>query len=180
MSGLSNEERERLEELPTRLHDYRHPGDKPTRSTRARRAEERQSLVEERIQEAMANGEFDNLPGAGKPLPLNDNPYAEPGQEWAFGLLKRNGLAPEWIERDKSIRRQLEAARNNLAAAWQSHRADPAFAPHWQHAVDRFAAQLTKINRQIDDFNLVAPSLSVQRSRLSLERELRRVQLDES
>jgi DnaJ family protein C protein 28 len=176
MSNLSKEERERLEKLPEKLNDYRHPGDKPSRGDSVRREAERQSLVEQRIQEAMENGAFDNLPGAGKPLNLNQNPYAEPGQEWALGLLKRNGFAPEWIERDKLIRRDIETARERLRVAWEWHQANPGEAAAWQLTLEQFSARLEKINRQINDFNLVAPSLSVQRRPLRLEAELRRLQ----
>jgi len=45
--------------------------------------------VEQRIREAMENGEFDNLSGQGKPLPLNENPFLEPGLDLAFGLLQK-------------------------------------------------------------------------------------------
>ena len=176
MSNLSKEERERLQKLPEKVEEYRHPADKPTRDDRLRREAERQALVEQRIQEAMENGAFDNLPGTGKPLKLNDNPYAEPGQEWAFGLLKRNGFAPEWIERSKVIRREIETARRRLRAAWLRHQNEPASAAQWQQAVQRFSAHVNKINRQIDDFNLVAPTLSVQRHRLRLDAELQRAQ----
>jgi DnaJ family protein C protein 28 len=57
-------------------------------------------LVERRIQEAMAAGAFDRLPGQGKPLNLTRNPYLDPSLELAFGLLKNNGYTPEWISRD--------------------------------------------------------------------------------
>lgn len=166
----------RLEQLPEKLHQYQYAADKSPRNESIRHEKQRQSLVEERIQEAMANGEFDNLPGAGKPLTFSHNPHLEPGQEWAFNLLKRNGMAPEWIERDKTIRRDLETARKELRAAWEIFQADPGYEAYWHQAVARFAQKLELINRQIHDFNLVAPSLTVHRSQLRLENELRRLQ----
>ena len=131
--------------------------------------------VEQRIQEAMANGAFDDLPGKGAPLSLDSNPYLEPGQELAFGLLQNNGFAPEWIERDKEIRRDLEAARAALKAARQRCGGDGSA---WQAAVARFESQLNKLNRKIDDFNLITPVVSCQRARLQLAAELRRAQED--
>jgi DnaJ family protein C protein 28 len=163
----------RLEQLPSKLHEYQHPIEKSSRNESIRREEQRQSLVEERIQEAMANGEFDNLPGVGKPLTFSNNPHLEPGQEWAFNLLKRNGMAPEWIERDKTIRRDLEAARKELRTAWEYFQLDPDYQGYWHQAVERFTKKLEGINRQISDFNLVAPSLTVHRAKLRLEQELR-------
>jgi DnaJ family protein C protein 28 len=177
MKQISDRQKQdkRLVDLPERLHDYQHPEAVPPRSKKVSNAEKRQALVEQRIQAAMANGEFDNLPGAGKPLPLNENPYLEPGQAWAFDLLKRNGFAPEWIERGKAIRRELEQARRRLCAAWEMRQGNPAREPHWQAAVGRFEETLHKLNRKIDVFNLIVPALSAQRERLQLARELQRV-----
>ena len=48
------------------------------------------ALVEAQIRAAEARGEFDNLPGAGKPIPDLDKPYAE---MWgARKLLAREGI----------------------------------------------------------------------------------------
>lgn len=167
----------RLESLPERLNDYRHPDEKPGRAGSARREAERQSLVEQRIQEAMAEGAFDNLPGAGKPQPLNENPFVEPGQAWAFGLLKRNGFAPRWIELGKQIRQETAAARDQLRRAWQFHQQNPdESAAGWARAVARFEEAAGQINRKIDDYNLLVPLLSSQQPRLSTPAELRRAQ----
>jgi DnaJ family protein C protein 28 len=168
--------RNRLEQLPSKLHQYQHPVEKSSRNDSVRHEEQRQSLVEERIQEAMANGEFDNLPGAGKPLTFSNNPHLEPGQEWAFHLLKRNGMAPEWIEREKAIRRNLETARKELRTAWEIFQLEPDYERNWRQAVARFTEKLEVINRQINDFNLVAPTLTVHRAKLRLEKELLRLE----
>lgn len=139
---------------------------------------DRQNLVERRIQEAMAAGAFDHLPGKGKPLNLNRNPYLDSGRELAFNLLQNNGFAPEWIERDKEIRRELAEARRSLRLAWQNRRDNPAGEPAWRAAVARFEARLRRLNRKIDDFNLIVPVVSCQRGRLQPAAELRRVQKD--
>jgi hypothetical protein len=55
-------------------------------------------LVEEKIREAMANGEFDNLPGKGKPLDL-DAYFATPeDMRVAHSMLKNAGFVPEEME----------------------------------------------------------------------------------
>jgi DnaJ family protein C protein 28 len=102
--------RQHLKQLQSELARHQMPDAWPDTPDRPQNEAERQALVERRIQQAMANGDFDHLPGKGKPLALNSNPYLEPGQELAFGLLKNNGFAPDWIERDKEIRRELEGA----------------------------------------------------------------------
>lgn len=64
-------------------------------------------MAEQRIAEAMARGEFDDLPGRGKPLVLNDDPFV-PDEMWlAHKVLKNAGCLPEEIETRKEIH-QLE------------------------------------------------------------------------
>ena len=52
-----------------------------------------QHYIEEQLQEAIARGEFANLPGTGKPLNLDDDRYAG-DKSTAYRLLKNNGYAP--------------------------------------------------------------------------------------
>lgn len=52
-------------------------------------------LVEEKIREAMERGEFDNLPGKGKPLDL-DAYFATPEDlRLSYSILKNAGIVPE-------------------------------------------------------------------------------------
>ena len=171
--------RHQLEQIRAALEQHDLSPAEPRQPDRPRNEEERQALVEHRIQEAMKNGAFDNLPGKGKPLNLNRSPYLDSGQALAFGLLKNNGFAPEWIERDKEIRQDLAAVRAELRSAWQQSQPDPATDPHWLAAVARFEAALPKLNRKIDDFNLIVPLVASQRPRLRLADELRRAQRDQ-
>jgi hypothetical protein len=62
-----------------------------------------ETAVDEAIRLGQERGEFDNLPGQGKPLNLPDNPYAG-GLDVAYGVLKNANIAPYWIEIDKEIR----------------------------------------------------------------------------
>lgn len=70
--------------------------------------------VEEKIQEAIAKGEFDSLPGEGKPIDLTENPYVPAEWRLAFKTLKDNALAPEFVLRLKEIeklRGEMEKTR---------------------------------------------------------------------
>ncbi|MFN3742026.1 MAG: DUF1992 domain-containing protein [Anaerolineales bacterium] len=55
-------------------------------------------LAESLIQEAMARGEFNDLPGRGHPLDLSE--YFSAPEEWraAYALLKNAGLLPREVE----------------------------------------------------------------------------------
>ena len=175
-NSLKQQQQKQLSELPDKLEACQTPPEERTLQKKPASVKERQALVDRLIREAMERGEFDDLPGKGRPLRLDENPYLEPGQELAFGLLKKNGFAPEWIERDKTIRREMESARHQLQVAWQRRRDNRAYESTWSAAVSRFEETLIKLNRKIDDFNLVVPVVSLQRARLRLEDEIRRVQ----
>jgi DnaJ family protein C protein 28 len=180
-SKQKKEQQECLEELQNRdlrskLDDHQTPANEHPPRKKPVSDRTRQLLIDRLIQEAMENGEFDNLPGKGKPLVFDDNPYLEPGQELAFDLLKKNNFAPEWIERDKEIRRELEEARGHLTIAWQQRQGNRANEAKWQAAMRRFEESLNKLNRKIDDLNLMVPVISLQRSRLRLADELQHLQ----
>jgi len=146
-----------------------------------------ESWVDQQIREAQERGEFDNLPGTGKPLDLAPNPYAQE-QELAFKVLKDAGYAPEWIELDKAIRHRLESTRAVLQRQWEWREArlrelagltdrwaeaerERAMAG-WQNAVTAFGLALEEINQEIRELNLKVPSPSFQRSKLDAAREL--------
>jgi hypothetical protein len=59
------------------------------------------AVVEERIQEGMRRGDFDDLlPGAGKPLDLDDDALVPPELRIAYRVLRNAGVVPpEVIER---------------------------------------------------------------------------------
>ncbi|AIE59107.1 DnaJ family domain-containing protein [Bacillus methanolicus] len=52
-------------------------------------------MSEEKIRKAYENGEFDNLPGYGKPLKLDDLSSVPEELRMAYRLLKNAGYSPE-------------------------------------------------------------------------------------
>jgi len=56
-----------------------------------------QKRVEDLINEAIANGEFDNLKGKGKPLDLEEDQHIPPELRMAYRMLKRAGIPPEEV-----------------------------------------------------------------------------------
>ncbi len=144
-------------------------------------------LAERRIEEAIERGEFDNLPGAGKPLPHRDDALVPPEWRLAFYLLEQAGLAPEWILRDAEIRadledlaeqhrreeRWVEARRAALATMSPQERVAERARLRQVHAQtwERVHEQVEQINRKIRDFNLVVPLVWRQRPLLDLAEE---------
>lgn len=103
-------------------------------------------IAERKIREAIEDGSFDHLEGAGRPLPLDENPFEDPSLRMAHRLLKNNGLTPAWIQEAKEI--DAEARRLEAEA--------PA---------GDYSARVAALNRRIFHFNLRAPALSLHKRR---------------
>jgi hypothetical protein len=56
------------------------------------------ALAEARIEEAMRQGAFDDLPGAGRPLDLDDDRLVPEPLRAAYRILKNAGFVPPEIE----------------------------------------------------------------------------------
>ena len=64
------------------------------------------NLADRRIEEAMEQGKFDNLEGAGKPLDLEPLPADEDARAtwWAVKLCRQNNVLGEAIKREAKRR----------------------------------------------------------------------------
>jgi Domain of unknown function (DUF1992) len=74
-----------------------------------------ESRIDRQIREAQERGDFDNLPGAGKPLPDRGELYDE--EWWLKDLVRReklSGLAPTSLR----LRKEVEDLAARLAAEW--------------------------------------------------------------
>jgi hypothetical protein len=72
-----------------------------------------ESWADRQIREAQERGEFDDLPGAGKPLPDLHQPYDE--LWWVRKKLREEGLA--YVPPGLQLRRAVEQARQEIASA---------------------------------------------------------------
>jgi hypothetical protein len=71
------------------------------------------SWIDQQIQEAQEQGAFDNLSGAGKPLPRRS--AAEDGQAWLRDKLRREGVSTEeLLPTPLKLRRQTEQLAETL------------------------------------------------------------------
>lgn len=62
-------------------------------------------IIEERIQQSLRKGEFDNLPGYGSPLELEDNFHIPEDMRLAYKILKNADCIPPEVELKKEIHR---------------------------------------------------------------------------
>ena len=65
-------------------------------------------IAERRIREAQERGDFDDLPGAGAPLALDDDALVPEDLRVAHRILKNAGLLPPQLEPQREIR-EVEA-----------------------------------------------------------------------
>ncbi len=135
-----------------------------------------QNLIDERIEEAMRQGVFDNLPGKGKPLRMDDNPNEPSDMRMANKLLKDNDLTPAWIADRKALLAEIDALRAEMRRQWDWARIDPTRrATNWNHLVAQWEARMANINRRILDLNLIQPVAIKEILHLRLEHELTRI-----
>ena len=61
------------------------------------------AIAEKKIAEAIARGELDDLPGAGKPLELDDDSNVPEDLRVAYRILKNAGFVPPEVESLREI-----------------------------------------------------------------------------
>lgn len=134
-------------------------------------------LVEDLIQESMARGDFRNLSGAGKPLnKFEHNPYADPMTHNLNRILIDNGYQPPWVVTQRDIRETTAHIRNRLLEG-RARLGDP-MSPKEQNQWEQLCASveedLVKLNKTVDNYNLIVPMLKMQMVHFSLSREIDR------
>jgi hypothetical protein len=149
------------------------------------------AIAERRIQEAITEGDFDNLPGAGQPLRVEENPYVP--EEWrlAFKVLENAGVVPDWValanEIDAGVTAWREYGDNHFAtlntrlARAVSHPGAlrrlreevAAMKAMHRRATEHHATMLAELNRKIHYYNAIIPSDSLQRATFLPDAEMR-------
>ena len=153
-----------------------------------RRLNDIEDSVTKQIREAIERGEFDDLPGKGKPLDLGDNAHVPAEWQLAFKMLRDANVAPRWIEQDKEIRLELQKLGRFLErhAKWQQQQRanlkslsiDKIPAEHSQleearaRAITEYRRRASALNKIIDTFNLQAPTARLQHPRIAIEEEI--------
>jgi DnaJ family protein C protein 28 len=135
--------------------------------------------IEEQIRRAMEEGQFDNLPGKGKPLHLEDNPFEDPEWRLAHHVLRSSGFTLPWIEARRELEAAILEARTALRRSWAWRQAALARSQpvqlvdaEWERAVEVFRRQVNEINRNILTYNLKAPSERLHLSKINVEGEI--------
>jgi DnaJ family protein C protein 28 len=135
--------------------------------------------VEELLRKAIEEGKFDNLPGKGKPLHIEENPNADPEWELAYHLIKESGFTLPWIITIREIETDIEKASEDLQHAWKwrmiylsAEVPDEKASAEWVRALEAFKVKLPALNKRIRDYNLEVPNARFQRPTLNYEQEI--------
>jgi DnaJ family protein C protein 28 len=133
-------------------------------------------VTERIIREAQEAGDFDDLPGRGRRLDLDDDPR-EGELGLAFHILRTNDAVPPWIAADREARRtsdEVERLIRDTADAAAARRITP-------RTRARIRARLEQAMRAhahaVEALNVTAPSTSLHRrpyDRLATEARLER------
>ena len=107
-----------------------------------------QKIVEKRIKEAQQNGEFDNLPGRGEPMNLEDDSHIPEELRLTYKILKNANCLPPELQLRKEIR-QMEDMLDQIPDEKEKYR------------------QMKKINYKIMQLNMMGKN-----SPLLAEREI--------
>ncbi|MDE0629935.1 MAG: DUF1992 domain-containing protein [Caldilineaceae bacterium SB0665_bin_25] len=153
------------------------------KSRRRRRLNEWQDLISEQLDEAAANGAFENLPGKGQPLRLDRFPNEPDDMRMANKLLKDNDLTPTWIGDRKALLAEIELLRTEMKRQWELTRAcagaagseREAFARSWRRSIADWEANIDELNRRIVSLNIALPIWRMELHRLRLDEELKRI-----
>jgi hypothetical protein len=120
-------------------------------------------LAERRIEDAMKEGKFDNLPGAGAPLELEPIPTDENARMtwWALKILKQNDVTPHEVQ----WRKALDYLKGQLERLTDESR------------LEAVVAQINDLVRRINTLGTNAINIGV--SGVDLEEERRRLRFRE-
>jgi hypothetical protein len=128
--------------------------------------------VEQRILEGMEQGLFDDLPGAGKPLNLDEDQYVPDDLKMAFRMLRSTGLTPLWVEMNREIREDI--ARMERFREHIHGKLAEISAIELAHRRREYADRIKDINAKILNYNIIAPSSQVHLGMLLPDEELER------
>ena len=145
--------------------------------------------VDKQIQEAMARGDFKDLPGKGKPQKIARNPFVPYEVRLANQILKDNGFSPRWIQVDKEIRTEsaeiekllsnIKERRKRLANLIRVNSSkleaiQGTFELERTRALQAYTTQLKGLNQKIQRFNLTTPVRSKQQRLHNLDAAIAR------
>ncbi|EME44865.1 hypothetical protein DOTSEDRAFT_70801 [Dothistroma septosporum NZE10] len=82
------------------------------------------SLANQRIEDAIARGQFKNLPNQGKPMERDynaDSPFINTTEYFMNKIIKKQEITPPWIEKQQEVVSTANTFRRRLRSDWRRH-----------------------------------------------------------
>lgn len=128
-------------------------------------------IAEGKIQEAIDEGKFDDLPGKGQRIKFEDDPITPPHLRTMNRVLKNANALPEWIQVQKDIeadKSKVTAMRDRLGKENQRWRkrltrpairsgSDAAYAAWYEKSRTSYMKLIKSVNSAILKYTLIAP-----------------------
>ncbi len=133
-----------------------------------------ETAVDVAIRKAMEAGEFNNLPGTGRPIDLNADANVPSDMQLAYKIMRENGIAPDWIVQSKAITAKIESWQSRLNNAYKNYRATKSEYA-WMAAREKLGEDAEKLNKEIVSFNLKLPPAIAHRPLINLRQAVERL-----
>ncbi len=119
--------------------------------------EDFENPIDKIIREARERGDFDNLPGKGKPLHWDDEAHVPEDKRMANHLLKSNNFTLDWIALGQELDAAYEQIKRELAHARAERAAGRIGAADWPVVAKSLAEKLRALNRKVIGYNVRVP-----------------------
>ena len=144
-------------------------------------------IVDLLLSDIIGDGDISHLPGAGKPLCLDEDPHTPSDQRAAQKIMRDHNVAPEWIEAGNAVTqgemRLLATLTDTAETHWREMNAASSRAHQdklrlrWSRFAADFRLRVQRHNREALLYNLKAPAgiphKSILKGDLLLQRALR-------
>jgi hypothetical protein len=114
-----------------------------------------ESLIDQIMNKAQADGLMDNLPGQGQPLKFEDDALVPDEYRLGHRMLKASGFAPPWIEAQREIEHERALLNSWLKDA--RRRLPHLETPAREALKVAYRRKLDDLQRMITNYNLQAP-----------------------
>ncbi|KAJ8039876.1 DnaJ-like subfamily C member 28 [Holothuria leucospilota] len=157
-----------------------HKQERSVKATTATASSSIEKMVDNFIQQYINQGDFENLPGKGKPLPPGADywPFVDTTQYKLNQVMINNGAFPEFIALEKEIKARLANAKEQLFRARVKLGPEPLNSfnqKKWDDMLRSFEKSVKKINKIVEKFNMVVPVLRLQKAQIQAKKEVKEV-----
>ena len=151
-------------------HDDKEGRNQPSAARKLMIRHQYESLIDQIMNKAQADGLMDNLPGQGQPLKLDDDALVPDEYRLGHRMLKASGFAPPWIEAQREI--EQERARLDTWLKDAKRRLPHLDAPARAALKVAYRRKLDDLQRMIMNYNLQAPPGALHLAGLRMADEL--------